>query len=488
MAAEAKTAPRHRPPGHTGRCRVPALAAALGALAAVAGCGSAPALPGRSAATTLAPTVRVSTPPPPRTVALPAVTGSSHVRAAWQGAPLAHLTISAGLLLGVSLDGHQVHALQAATGAPVWTATLRGSNSQVYGLVPAGQAVIAETGHTVGQAMIYPAVFDYVALDLATGRELWAEPVAGGYQSPPVAAAGNLLVTANSAGVVTARGAMTGAVSWRDPRPTGCSLPVAHGPLISGVALAADGALIVASFDCGAHVIAQRIRPATGMAEWTWRSPAGTPADPTLLSVIAVARHPGIVLLTGGIGGGQTAAQFSARLPRSYSWPPQLGPRGGGSTVLVLSASDGHPLWSESGGQQQTFALTDGAVCEVVSPGMECRDDLTGAATMADLLTGQRMGLPPYNGDGLAGFSDGFAAVTVAPFRSGHVTLQVVAIHGGAVAVQAELAIGADNLNGSDYGLFAVAAAQLPDGAMLVLVRRIDVDHYPVLALSVSAP
>jgi hypothetical protein len=64
------------------------------------------------------------------------------------------------------------------------------------GLVPAGNVVIAEAGHNVGQApaAVYPVVSEYVALGLGTGRMAQARlaigttAFGGGYQVFAVAA------------------------------------------------------------------------------------------------------------------------------------------------------------------------------------------------------------------------------------------------------------------------------------------------------------
>jgi hypothetical protein len=182
------------------------------------------------------------------------------------------------------------------------------------------------------------------------------------------------------------------------------------------------------------------------------------------------------------------ARRFLGRLPHADAWPPALGPADETSTVLALDAANGRPRWSELGGQLERFALTAGAVCEVVNTGLECRDDATGAPTMPTLLTGARDGAsPPYLADGFAGISGGLVAVTESPSRSG-VTLRVVTVRGGATVARASLAIGSVPADGSNYRVFAVAAGPFAQGAVLVLVRRVDLAGYPVLALAVPGP
>ena len=453
-----------------------ALIAATGA--ATAGCGLTrpPA-----SASTAPPSVAVTTPAPVAPEKLPEVSGAG-VRVLWQGAPWDDLTFAGGTLLGV--NGQQVEAVSAATGAPLWTATLPASLPVILGLVPGKRVVIVEAGRQVGQApaAVYPVVSEYVALDLATGAMRWAVPVGGRYQNPPIAVSGRFLLTGDPAGAVTARIAATGRIVWRDRRPAGCGQPPGDGPDNAGLGLAADGPLLAASFDCGSRVIVQRLDPATGTRLWTWRSMAA--GDP-LLAVTAAARGgAGMVLIDGQIA--PSAWPFTRRLPHAVAWPPALGPADNVNLIVALDAGDGRPGWSETGGQLEMFAPTAGALCEVVDVGLECRDDATGTPAMRTLVTGKRDGdSPPYIADGFAGVSRGLAAVTV-PSRQGGVGLLVVRVRGGATVARGRLAIGAAPRDGSNFQVFAVAAAPFGDRAILVLVRRVDLPGYPVLALEVS--
>jgi outer membrane protein assembly factor BamB len=431
------------------------------------------------------PGVVVTTPPRATPGRLPRATGGA--RALWQGARWGGVTFDGGTLLGI--DGTQVDAISAATGEPVWTATMPAALSQVLGLTPAAGVVIVEAGHTIGQApaAVFAVVTEYVALDLATGRQLWALPVGGAYQNPPLAVSGPYLLTGDPTGAVIARVIATGAVAWRDPRPAICRQPPSQGTDNAGLGLAADGPVAAASFDCGPRVVVQRLDPATGTALWTWQSPAVAPGAVQQLALTAAASSGGILLLAGEIASPPAADRFVGRLPRAYAWPSALDPPDQVSTVLALSAAAGRPLWTEVGGQLETFTLTAGAVCEVVSPGLECRDDATGAATMPTLLTGMQDGdSPPYADDGLAGIGGGYAAVTIP--SAGGVLLRVVRVRGGATVARVRLAIGSASGGGSDYQVFAVAAAPLRARAIEVLLRRVDLPGYPLLALEVPVP
>lgn len=431
-------------------------------------------------------TTSVSTPAPAK---LPPVTGGG-VRALWQGAPWAYLTFDGATLLGVGSSGSQptkLHAVAAATGKPLWTLTMPKSESLILGLVPAGGVIVVEIGHIVGVAL--PAVDKYVGVDVKTGKTRWSAPVGGAYQSPPIATAGKFLLTGDTTDAVTGRIAATGKVVWRDPRPAGCG--PANNPVTPGLGLAADGSLVGASFYCGRRVVVRRLDPATGKARWTWRSPAVAAKAGQYLALTAAAGDGGLLLLSGMIGPPPAAQHFTSALPYARSWPAAFGPNDEESTVLALAASNGHPLWTELGGQQQTFSLTADAVCEVISAGLECRSDPTGSATMPTLLTGVGDNdRPDVIGDEAAGLSDGLAAVTIASAKPGGTVLRVLRVRGGATVAQVRIAIAAAPA-GSNLWAFAVGAAPLGLHTIVVLLRRVDLPGdggRPVLALAVRVP
>lgn len=457
---------------------------------ALAGCSPArPAGPsaspvGGSPADASATPVTVSPAASTGSAGLPAVTGG--VRALWQGAPWVYLTFAGRDLLGADGDRLRVHAVSAATGAPLWTAAMPTSAPDILGLLPAGNVVIVAAGNPTGDPAGGFFVSEYVALSLATGRRLWAAPLAGRMGSPPAAVSGKYLLTGDRSGAATARIAATGAVVWHDARPASCGPTPTQTPDNAGLGLAADGPLLAASFECGPRIIVQRLDPATGKPSWTWRSPSVGANVGEYMAVTNAALQGGVVVVTGGIGAPPGAQRFLRRWPH-FSSPPAFGPNDAESTILALSAANGHPRWSELGAQQVTVATTGGAVCEVADVGVECRDDTTGAPAMPILLTGRKaMSIPPYFDDGFAGISDGLVAVTM-PARSG-VTLRVQRARGGAVVAQVHLAIGARAHDGALYDVFAIGAGQLTSSAILVLVRRIDLPGYPALALKVPLP
>ena len=416
---------------------------------------------------------------------LPTVTHG--VRALWQGAPWSDLTFGGRDLLGIDVATNQVHVVRAATGAQLWTATMPKSAPLILGLLPAGNVVVVAAGHDTGPSPMgyIPIVSAYVALDLATGKRLWETSVGGDYQSPPAAVSGKYLLTGDASGAVTARKVATGAVVWRDARPAGCGPAPTEAAANAGLGLAADGSLVAASFSCRSRIVVQRLNPATGRPAWTWRSPSVGANVGVYLGVTAAAVQGGVVLVSGQIGPPPAAQRWLSRFPHARPWPGVLGPADAESTILALDAATGHPRWSELGGQQVTVAPTDAAVCEVVDVGVECRDDTTGAATMPVLLTGRtQSSTPPYADDGYAGVSGGLVAVTM-PASSGGVTLRVQRVHGGTVVAQVHLPVGTTGYNGSKYDVFAIGAGPLGSTAIVVLVRRIDLPGYPVLALEV---
>lgn len=463
-------------------------AAAAATLVAVAGCVSAPSgesVPSAPVGVNVSVTAGGAAAGRP-----PAVTGTG-LRALWQGAPWDDLTVAGGLVLGVAENGHtaQVRAVRALTGAPMWTATFSGTPSQVTGVtrvMVAGSTVIVLAGHEVGQGqqMIHLAASDYVALDLATGRKLWEVTSGFQFQSLPVAVAGNLVLTMDSRGDVVARAERSGAVAWRQPPPAGCRLMgMLTGDFDPPLSLAGNGSLAAVSYVCPGRTVAQRLQVATGKPVWTWSARRTHGIGPGML-VAAVTPGSGLVLLSGDLGS-------TAGLSRSYPWPTQLGPAVRNDVVLALDAATGRPRWNEQGSpvENETFtALPGGVACESVVTGVECRDDVTGAATMPPLVTGQNSGATsPYGEDQAAGAAGGIVAVTVAPWQSDHLAVRAVRARGGATAADVHLAISTTAATGGTFRVFVVAAGLLPGGTPLVLVRRLDVPGYPVVALAGTA-
>jgi hypothetical protein len=329
-------------------------------------------------------------------------------------------------------------------------------------------------------------------LDEATGRELWAACIAGHSQNPAIAISGNELLIGAPSGVITAWDARSGTVLWQRPRPGGCAKTNVNSPVNEGMSLAADGGLAAASFECaGGRVLAERLNPETGAAVWSWQSPRAGSRDLAAMSGTRVATQGSVVLLTGQEASTSAVLRLAREVPRSTFWPAALGPLLEGNVVLALDAQTGRPRWTEVGGQMVDFTLADGAVCEVVNTGFECRDDVTGALTRPVLVTGQTTSAaPPYFYDSWAGISGPYAGAVVAPLLSGHVIVEVFGIRTHAPLGRAELSIGF-KARSANYQTFVVAAGTLPSGKVLLLLRQVD-GHgrfaaYPVIALEVTA-
>ncbi len=102
---------------------------------------------------------------------------------------------------------HEVRALNARTGAPVWSQSLapdRGRDQRAIGggLAFADGRVFASTGYGFT-----------VALDASTGRELWRRSVEAPFAGAPTVASGRVFVTANDSEIFALE-ADTGDVLW----------------------------------------------------------------------------------------------------------------------------------------------------------------------------------------------------------------------------------------------------------------------------------
>jgi hypothetical protein len=412
------------------------------------------------------------------------------VRALWQGARLNSLTFDGGALIGAFSEGKgpaRVGAVAAVTGRPLWTASVAGT--EILHLIPAGPVVIVESGGSprvqrTDQRGVNtgPFVDFYSALDTATGAIRWRAPSDEKGQSPAAAVAGNALVTGNAAGVLTARTVSTGAVAWRLPWPAECGSAASNDVVDAGQKVSANGALLVVSDDCGSHSLVSRLDPATGVAIWTWRTPAKA-----FLRVFATASDGGLVLLWGTSDGPATR-----RLTPVYAWPAAIS-RPTSSLALALDASTGRPRWAELGGPAvfagapEAFLPVGGALCETVTVGVECRNDVTGAATMPGRPSGMTVqDTPTVWGDGTAAAGGGLVAQTERSGAAG-ITLRVVHVAGGATAATVRLGFPPRAYGGDARQAFVIGGEPLGPGKLLILLRRNDLQDAPVLAITVTA-
>lgn len=429
---------------------------------------------------------------------LPGVVSSvGSVRALWQ-APLIEAHITRGLVVGLVAGAGPVHELRAISersGQTVWSASLPAVYPDVLGMIAEDGLIVVEVGHAVGTApaAVIPVVTRDVIFDAVDGRELWSAPVEGGaaarLQHQPIALSGDLLVTGDATGRLTARTARSGTRVWTRARPASC--PQGRESEQSyDEAIAADGPMLAVSYQCHAqgHTFAEvrRVSPSSGKTRWRWASVhvPDTPQSFVSLSVEAVAAHGSVVLLGGQVA---HAGRLADMLPGRHRWPTALGPLGEGELLVALDASSGRPRWSEQGGQLETITMSDGVTCETVTVGFECRDDRTGLLSRPVVRTTRsEEDSPPYIGDGHAGISGTVAGVVLSQAPSGDTSIAVYPLHGRGVVARASVGLGPGVYGGANDQTFIVGAGPLPDGETLLLLRRVDVDGYPIVALAVK--
>jgi hypothetical protein len=93
---------------------------------------------------------------------------------------------------------------------------------------------------------------------------------------------------------------------------------------------------------------------------------------------------------------------------------------------------------------------------------------------------------PPYIGDGWAGISGPVAAAVVTPASPAHTAVLIVPILGKTAIARSEFQIGSRDYRGGNEDPFIVAAGPMPDGSTVALLRRVDAEGYPVMALRLS--
>jgi hypothetical protein len=430
---------------------------------------------------------------------LPRIVSSyGSVQALWE-APLIEARVVGVLVVGLLAGEGPVHELRAVselTGQTAWSAPVPTGYPDVLGLIAGDGLVLVEAGHNVGRApaAVSPIVSRDVVFDAANGRELWSAPVekstAARLQHQPVALSRDLLITGDAAGDLTARTARSGATVWTRARPASC--PQGRGSEQSyDEALAADGSLLAVSYQCHTagrtFVEVRRVSLGTGRTLWRWDSDrvADTPQSFVGLSVVAVAARGDVVLLSGQVA---RARRLADRLPRPRRWPTILGAFGEDELLVALDGSSGWPRWSEQGGQLETITMSDGATCETVAVGFECRDDRTGLPRRPLVRTTRSEGnAPPYIGDGDAGITGAVAGVVLSQAPSGATSIAVYPLHGPGVVARASVQLGRGVYGDANYQSFVVGAGPLPDGETLLLLRRVDVAGYPLVALRVSS-
>jgi hypothetical protein len=298
-------------------------------------------------------------------------------------------------------------------------------------------------------------------------------------------------VFAEPGGQLIARRAATGGIVWRASRPRSC--PQGGGDEAGDDArVAADGSLLVASYPCerggGSYVLVERLSPGSGRRVWQWRTVsvgAGNPTSFIGLSVVGVASAGEIVLLQGQVS---KPARYVRTLPNARRWPPALGPEGD-EMLLALDARDGRPRWSELGFQNPELALTDGAACEFDIQGVECRDDLTGLPSRPFLTTGLselETGGSDDVGDDKAGVAGNHVAVALRRRGQDPLVVELAPVRTPGEVARVLVWLGPNLAEPAHSTPTLVRAGTLPNGATLLLLRRIDVPEDPLLALLVK--
>lgn len=470
-----------------------ALAGCLSLAVLVAGCGSSdPPKPSTSRPSTRSAPVRPAKPPTRvrpvaagTTVGLPQVTSTGmRITALWQ-APLSKAVVTGDLVVGLAAGRPAVlEAVSESTGRQRWTASLPVAEPYVAGLFAAGGVVVVEVGRALDDPAGSLEVMSYLVFDERTGRQLWTAQALGGVPSffagTPVAYAGGVIVIGDASGELTGHKARTGAVAWTRSAPQSC--PQSGEPEYRyDERLAGTGDLLVVSYQCETRgpgaVLVERLAPSSGVPFWRWRSPLAG------MSVAGVATHGGVVLLSGQAG----EDRHVRSLPLPRQWPTTLGPFGGGELLLALDSRTGAPRWNERGGQLDEFTLTDGVTCETVHVGFECRDDQSGLHTRPVLTTGRGEGdSPPYLADGTAGISGSLAGVVLSQAPNGAVTIGVFPLRGRGAIAHATLQLGDSTYGEGNAKNFIVGAGPIAAGGTVMLLRRVDIANYPLVALRVS--
>jgi outer membrane protein assembly factor BamB len=218
--------------------------------------------------------------------ALDAATGAT----VWSAAPLFSIIVSSPVVsdgtLYLAFNDHTILALDAATGATRWTADA-GSGMYASPAVAGGRLFV--TVHNRG----------LLALDAQTGVEEWLAPLAGPQWSSPAAGHGRVFVGSRDDERVFAFDARTGAMSWSTP----VGAWVHTSPALAG------GVVYAGANDGRLHAL----DAATGQVRWSRQ-----------------------VAPTGGIFGGATVAGGVV-----YAASGQ-----GDGKVYALDAATGQPLFS----------------------------------------------------------------------------------------------------------------------------------------------
>jgi hypothetical protein len=457
------------------RSKLSTLVAVGAAALLAAGCSSGSAKPAAPATSTQS--------------GLPQVTASgATAHSLWQVSGLVDHAVADGAVTGFTRSDNRwsIDSVSVADGKPMWAVALPVAQPEPIGLISSDGVVIAEVGHSSHSRSGGTTASDFIIVNARDGHPLWTAPIDGTWGRPAFVVSRGLFVTGDRLGRLSARKVRTGAIVWRRPRPVSCHQV---GQLQYDEGLAADGSLMVASYQCLNHgiysTLVQRLAVSNGTPIWQWTTPRVVPGEMDWLTVDAVAQSGNVVLLGGQIP--PNAFKFAAALPRPSTSPSILGPVGN-EVLVALDGDSGRPRWTEVGAQQEQISLTDGAVCESVSAGFECRDDVSGAPTRSVYSSGyDETAISAYGPQDVAAMS-GDTVGEVKPSSSTHsVAVLLIPLRRDAVVATLKLDIATVTSDGSRYSTMVVSSTPLPNGETLLLVRRVDLPSYPLLALSVAS-
>jgi len=221
---------------------------------------------------------------------------------------------------------------------------------------------------------------------------------------------------------------------------------------------------------------------------WNWATPTLPGPFGGWLNVADATSAGGAVFATGAFP--PNAPSLVGTLGRSTTWPSNLA-RTGQGTLVALDAATGRPRWNEFGNEGYSFVQftpADRALCESMAEGFQCRDDSTGEPTRPVVLSGYAEGAAsPYSSDRFVGISGNTAAAVFPSQAADSVSVNVFPVRGTDAIAHAKVDVSTTSADGSRYSNFVVGSGQLANGATLVLLRRIDLKTFPLLAISVTA-
>ena len=329
----------------------------------------------------------------------------------------------------------------AATGQRRWTLAMP-RDSVACAVSNPGTAAVGLIGYGAGQPG--EECDGVLAVDLGTGRRLWAAPLPGASDGATLLVAGGsgVIVGADGLSAVSAR---TGARRWAFSGARGCTIDQA----------AASQGAIAALFRCGTGIYVTDLDAATGQPAWTSGLPqADSGGDLDLLSADPVVVTDWVLPASTGTGpahgGSKSAVAFSA------SGRPAAFPLGTGDLGLQLAGEE----------YNQPPVVTDGMLVGVAA---------TGQASLS--LAGYR--LPDGHLQWQVSIPDDYVDAITAAGGEVYFTDQVIP---ALFAVSA--GSGALRPLGSITGLYlgATPVTLYPVGRHYVLVNPDAADGIPVIA------